>query len=74
LEKATLNDIVLWRGLAESAANLLKKGDLIYLEGKIRTRSFTDQAGVKRYTTEIIVEHFQRLAHSAAGSNEEQAL
>ncbi len=47
------HNIVLWRGLAGIAERFLKKGDSIYLEGKIRTRSWEDENGVKKYRTEI---------------------
>jgi single-strand DNA-binding protein len=44
------------RSLAESVAKILKKGNLVYLEGEIRTHSFTDKAGLKTYATEIVAE------------------
>jgi single-strand DNA-binding protein len=47
------HNIVLWRGLAEVAEKYLKKGNQVFIEGKIRTRSWDDKDGVKRYTTEI---------------------
>ena len=52
------HSVVLWRTLATLAAKYLKKGSMIYLEGKIKTRSFDDKAGEKRYVTEIIGESF----------------
>ena len=45
--------IVLWRGLADVASNYLKKGSQVYIEGKLRTRSYEDQDGKTRYVTEI---------------------
>lgn len=49
------HNIVLWRGLAEIAETYLKKGSQIYLEGRIRTRSWDDkETGAKKYITEII--------------------
>jgi single-strand DNA-binding protein len=45
--------VVLWRGLAGVAEDFLKKGSQVYVEGKLRTRSYDDQNGVKRYVTEI---------------------
>ena len=45
--------IVLWRGLAEIAEKYLKKGNQIYLEGRLRTRQWEDKEGVTKYTTEI---------------------
>ncbi len=47
------HNIVLWRGLAGIAEKYLKKGDSIYLEGRIRTRSWEDENGIKKYRTEI---------------------
>ena len=51
----------MWRGLAEVAEKYLKKGSQIYLEGKIRTRTWDDKEGNKRYTTEIIADTFTML-------------
>lgn len=48
------HNIILWRGLAEIAETYLRKGHQIYLEGKIRTRSWEDKDGNKRHTTEIV--------------------
>jgi single-strand DNA-binding protein len=48
--------IILWRGLAELAEKYLYKGSMIYLEGKLKTRSFEDKEGNKRYVTEVIGE------------------
>jgi single-strand DNA-binding protein len=47
------HNIVLWRGLAEVAEKYVKKGQLLYIDGKIRTRSYDDKEGNKRYMTEI---------------------
>src|ERR1700691_6526395 len=47
--------------MAERAEKSLKKGSLIYVEGKIRTRSYDDKDGAKRYITEIIAEKFNKL-------------
>lgn len=48
------HNIVLWRGLAQIAEKYLKKGSQIYVEGKLRTRSWQDKDGNTRYTTEIV--------------------
>jgi single-strand DNA-binding protein len=50
------HNVVLWRGLADLAKNYLTKGSLVYIEGKLRTRSFEDKEGNKKYVTEIIAE------------------
>ncbi|MFN4233374.1 MAG: single-stranded DNA-binding protein [Bacteroidia bacterium] len=55
------HNIVLWRGLAEIAEKYLRKGQTIYLEGKIRSRSYDDKDGNKRYITEIVGENMQML-------------
>lgn len=47
------HNIVLWRGLAQVAEKYIKKGLQIYIEGKIRSRSYDDKDGNKRYITEI---------------------
>jgi single-strand DNA-binding protein len=55
------HNIVLWNKQAELAAKYLKKGSKIYLEGKIKTRSYENKEGIKKQVTEIIVEHFLML-------------
>ena len=66
-ERTEWHNIVLWRGLAETAEKYVHKGDKLYLEGKIRTRSYDHQAGVKRYVTEIFVDSMEMLSPKAAG-------
>lgn len=46
--------VVLWRGLAELAQKYLHKGSLIYIEGRLKTRSWEDKEGVKKYATEVV--------------------
>lgn len=55
------HNIVLWRGLAETANQYLRKGAQVYIEGKLQTRSWEDQSGQKRYTTEIVGDVMQFL-------------
>lgn len=55
------HNIVLWRGLAEVAEKYVKKGTQLYIEGRIRTRSWDDKDGNKRYTTEINCDSLQLL-------------
>ncbi len=52
-EQTEWHRIVFWRKMAETAENYLKKGSKIYVEGRLRTRSWTDKDNVTRYTTEI---------------------
>ncbi|GAC1310682.1 MAG: hypothetical protein NVSMB24_28430 [Mucilaginibacter sp.] len=60
-EQPEWHNIVVWRGLAKAAHKLLKKGKLAYLEGKSKTRSFTDKNGNNNYITEIVVDYFALL-------------
>lgn len=48
------HNIVLWRGLAELAQKYLHKGSLIYLEGRLKTRSWEDREGIRRTVTEVV--------------------
>lgn len=54
-EKTEWHRVVLFGKLAEVAGEYLRKGSQIYIEGKLNTRKWTDQAGVEKYTTEIHV-------------------
>ncbi len=63
------HNIVVWRGLADVAEKYLKKGKQIYVEGKIRTRSWDDKEGVKRYTTEIVADSFTMLGKKEDGTS-----
>lgn len=62
IDQTEWHNIVVWRGLADVAEKFLKKGSQIYLEGKIRTRSWEDQTGNKKYTTEIVADTFNMLS------------
>jgi single-strand DNA-binding protein len=46
--------IVLWRGLAELAQKFLHKGSMVYIEGRLKTRSWEDKEGNKKFATEIV--------------------
>lgn len=56
-KKAEFHNIVAWRKLAEICAQYLKKGSKIYLEGRLQTRDWEGQDGVKRYRTEIVADN-----------------
>lgn len=60
IEQTEWHNIVLWRGLAEIAEKYLRKGNPIYLEGKIKTRSY-EVNGQKKYITEIFGDNMQML-------------
>ncbi|KQR69664.1 single-stranded DNA-binding protein [Pedobacter sp. Leaf176] len=65
IEQTEWHNIVLWRGLAEVASKYLQKGKLVYIEGKLRTRSFEDKEKVKKYVTEIVAENFTMLGRKS---------
>lgn len=72
-ERTDWHNLVLWRGLAEVAEKYVHKGDKLYVEGKIKTRSYDDQAGVKRYVTEIFVDNMEMLTPRAVGVSAQPA-
>ena len=59
---------MLWRGLAEVAQKYLHKGDMVYIEGKLRTRSW-EKEGVTRYTTEVMGDNMTMLSPKGSGGN-----
>ncbi|MDZ7725853.1 MAG: single-stranded DNA-binding protein [candidate division KSB1 bacterium] len=61
------NRVVVWRKIAEAIANMAKKGSRVYVEGRLQTRSWDDQNGNKRYTTEVQADQIQML-ESSGGS------
>lgn len=67
------HNIVVWRGLAEVVEKYIKKGAQLFIEGKIRTRSWDDKDGNKRYTTEIVADTLQMLGKKSEGGSGESA-
>ncbi len=67
------HNIVMWRGLAEIAEQFLHKGSQVYIEGKIRTRSFDGKDGQKKYITEIQADNLILLGGRKEGSGENSA-
>lgn len=65
VEQTEWHNIVMWRGLADVAGKFLQKGKLVYIEGKLRTRTFEDKEGIKKYTTEIIADNFTMLGRKS---------
>lgn len=57
--------------LAEVAGEYLRKGSSVYVEGKLRTRKWTDKDGVEKYTTEVIVDNLQMLGKKQDGERQE---
>ena len=64
------HNIVIWRGLAEVAEKYLKKGSSVYVEGSLRTRSWDDQNGQKKYKTEILAQSIQFLDKIGGGASQ----
>ncbi len=72
-EQTEWHRLVLYRRLAEIAGEYLRRGSKVYVEGKLRTRKWTDQAGQERYTTEITVDELQMLDRSSGNDAAPQA-
>ena len=64
--------VVLWRGLADLAQKFLHKSSLVYIEGRLRTRSWEDKDGIKKYITEVVGENLIMLDKKADGINHDQ--
>ncbi|PKV62510.1 single-stranded DNA-binding protein [Pontibacter ramchanderi] len=67
-ERTEWHNIVLWRGLAEVAEKYLRKGQSVFIEGKIRTNSYQDKEGVQRYSTEIVADNMTMLSAREGGN------
>ena len=67
-EKSEFHNCVLWGKLAEIAGQYLTKGRRIYIEGRVETRDWTGQDGVKRYRTEIVTENMIMLDGPRGGT------
>jgi single-strand DNA-binding protein len=67
-ERTEWHNIVLWRGLAQTAEKYVHKGDKLFIEGKIKSRSYDDQNGVKRYVVEIFADNMEMLTARSAQS------
>lgn len=80
IEQTEWHNLAIWKkGLVDVAEKYLKKGHLVFIEGKLRTRSWDDQNGNKRYTTEVMVDSFKMLEkrenateNSYAANNQQQ--
>lgn len=67
-ENTEWHNVVLWRGLADITEKYLKKGDQIYVEGRIKTRKWTDKDGNDRYNTDIVANEMTMLGGSRSGN------
>lgn len=68
-EKVEFHNIVVWRKLADICAQYLHKGSKVYIEGRLQTRDWTGQDGVKRYRTEIIADNMIMLDRAGQGGS-----
>lgn len=64
--------ISVFQKLAEICAQYLKKGSQVYIEGRIRTRKWTDSAGIEKYSTEIVAEKMQILGNKPSGQSSQE--
>jgi len=69
--RAEFHNIVAWRKLAEICGQYLKKGSKVYIEGRLQTRDWEGQDGVKRYRTEIVADNMIMLDSKGSTSNSE---
>ena len=75
-EKTEWHRVVIFGKMAETAAEYMKKGQLVYIEGRLQTRSWEDKDNIKRYTTEVLCDNFTMLGRktqdvSSASSSKE---
>lgn len=70
-EETEWHRIVTWDKTAEVAAKYLSKGNPVYVEGRIKTRSYDDKDGVKKYVTEVVADRLQLLGGKPADKAEE---
>lgn len=66
-EKTEWHNIVAWRGLAQVVERYVRKGTSLYIEGHLRTRTWTDQNGVTRQITEIMADNLELLGKRPEG-------
>lgn len=72
-EKTTWHSVVVWGNLAGLCSQYLSKGSMVYVEGKIDTRSYEDNNGVKKYVTEVIGQTVQFLSTNQESGNSNEA-
>lgn len=63
------HNIVVWRGLAEIVEKYLKKGSKVYIEGKLKSRSYQDKDGVTKYITEVVADELTMLSRAEGQTN-----
>lgn len=71
-DRTEWHNIVCWRGLAKVAEQFIRKGSQVYIEGKIRSRTYDDANGVKRYISEIYVDNLELLGRRREAEGADQ--
>ena len=66
-DRTEWHDIVAWRGIAQTIEKYVKKGDKLYVEGKLRGSSYEDQNGVKHYRKDVYVDNMEMLTPKQGG-------
>ena len=72
-ERTEWHNIVLWRGLAQTAEKYVHKGDKLFIEGKIKSRSYDDQNGIKRTIVEIFADNMEMLTPRGGAAQPQMA-
>ena len=72
-DRTEWHNIVLWRGLAQTAEKYVHKGDKLYIEGKIKSRSYDDQNGIKRTIVEIFADNMEMLTPRGGAAQPQMA-
>lgn len=67
-ERTEWHNLVFWRGLAQTVEKYVHKGDKLYIEGSIHSRSYDDQNGVRRTVVEIYVDNMEMLSRPQQGT------
>jgi len=70
VDQTEWHNVVLWRGLAEIAEKYLRKGNQVYIEGKLQTRSYQDKDGITKYSTEIVGQNMNMLGGRPVSSEQ----
>lgn len=69
-DRTEWHTVIAWRFLAEKVENSLKKGSLVYIEGKLTTRKWQDQNGADRYSTEVVASYLRNLTGKENNGNQ----
>ncbi len=72
-ETTDWHNIVVWRGLAEVVEKYLRKGSKVYIEGKLKTRSWQDKEGITKYTTEVVADEMTMLSRNESAAQIENS-